>query len=54
MHIEDPVNGRGELILGLASISTENPNFEIASKKVKPGIFFFRRLSEPHQFKKKV
>jgi hypothetical protein len=31
MRVEDPVKRRGGLILGLVLISTENPNFEIAS-----------------------
>ncbi len=32
MRVEDPVR-RGVLILGLVLISTENPNFEMASNK---------------------
>jgi hypothetical protein len=33
MRVEDPVERRGGLILGLALISTENPDFEMASKQ---------------------
>jgi hypothetical protein len=33
MRVEDPVNKRGGLILSLALISNENPNFEMASKE---------------------
>jgi hypothetical protein len=31
MRVKDPVNKRGGLILGLALISIENPNFDMAS-----------------------
>jgi len=44
MRDEDPVNRRGGLILGLVLISTENPNFEIASKNQFKNILSFRVL----------
>jgi hypothetical protein len=44
MRVEDPVNRRGGLILGLVLISTENPNFEIASKNQFKNILSFRVL----------
>jgi hypothetical protein len=50
-RVEDPVNRRGGLILGLALISTENPNFEMASSVIgglkNYGTGFIRRAPDP-------
>ena len=48
MRVEDPVNKRGGLILGLALISNKNPDFEMASLYL---VMSLTDLSEHAEFK---